>query len=154
MPFEAFLGWFCSLALADALCRVQFGKFHRIAQPGFNCICCLLGEPVLSAGLIDMAHECITALLCSSNLRNVKPYVPVWDIHHWVYALGETVAGTLSLRLQQLDVRCETKTRDNASLPPLLLLCTHSYTWALDDAQRTAPAAEFHMSPCKDFALP
>lgn len=26
---------------------------------------------------------------------------------------GEAVAGSLSLRVQQLDVRCETKTRDN-----------------------------------------
>jgi hypothetical protein len=28
---------------------------------------------------------------------------------------GETVAGSLSLRVQQLDVKCETKTRDNVS---------------------------------------
>ncbi|KAK9918229.1 hypothetical protein WJX75_002408 [Coccomyxa subellipsoidea] len=46
----------------------RFGKFHRIAQPGFNCVCC---------------------------------------------CLGESVAGSLSLRIQQLDVRCETKTKDN-----------------------------------------
>ncbi|EIE18919.1 flagellar associated protein [Coccomyxa subellipsoidea C-169] len=46
----------------------RFGKFHRIAEPGFNCICCLIGE---------------------------------------------SVAGSLSLRVQQLDVRCETKTKDN-----------------------------------------
>lgn len=26
---------------------------------------------------------------------------------------GESVAGSLSLRVQQLDVRCETKTKDN-----------------------------------------
>jgi len=46
----------------------QFGKFSRVAYPGFNCIHCYLGE---------------------------------------------SVAGTLSLRVQQLDVRCETKTKDN-----------------------------------------
>ncbi|BDA49038.1 Hypersensitive-induced response protein 1 [Coccomyxa sp. Obi] len=46
----------------------RFGKFHRIAQPGYNCVCC---------------------------------------------CLGESVAGSLSLRVQQLDVRCETKTKDN-----------------------------------------
>ncbi|KAK9814701.1 hypothetical protein WJX72_010130 [[Myrmecia] bisecta] len=46
----------------------QFGKFNRIAHPGFNCIYC---------------------------------------------CVGEAVAGSLSLRIQQLDVRCETKTRDN-----------------------------------------
>lgn len=46
----------------------QFGKFSRIAYPGFNCVCC---------------------------------------------CIGEAVAGGLSLRLQQLDVRCETKTKDN-----------------------------------------
>ncbi|CAL8463935.1 g3470 [Coccomyxa elongata] len=46
----------------------RFGKFHRIAQPGYNCVCC---------------------------------------------CVGESVAGSLSLRVQQLDVRCETKTKDN-----------------------------------------
>ncbi|GAB4820180.1 hypothetical protein N2152v2_007226 [Parachlorella kessleri] len=46
----------------------QFGKFSRIAFPGFNCVWC---------------------------------------------CLGESVAGGLSLRIQQLDVRCETKTLDN-----------------------------------------
>lgn len=44
----------------------QFGKFSRIAYPGFNCIHCYLGE---------------------------------------------AVAGELSLRVQQLDVRCESKTK-------------------------------------------
>ncbi|KAK9808140.1 hypothetical protein WJX73_001299 [Symbiochloris irregularis] len=46
----------------------KFGKYQRIAHPGFNCVCC---------------------------------------------CIGEAVAGTLSLRIQQLDVRCETKTKDN-----------------------------------------
>lgn len=46
----------------------RFGKFSRVAAPGFNCIQC------------------------------------------WC---GETVAGKLSLRVQQLDVICETKTKDN-----------------------------------------
>lgn len=46
----------------------QFGKFSRIAYPGFNCVWC---------------------------------------------CIGEAVAGGLSLRIQQLDVRCETKTKDN-----------------------------------------
>lgn len=46
----------------------QFGKFSRIAYPGFNCVHCYLGE---------------------------------------------SVVGQLSLRVQQLDVRCETKTKDN-----------------------------------------
>jgi regulator of protease activity HflC (stomatin/prohibitin superfamily) len=46
----------------------RFGKFDRLASPGFNCVQCYCGE---------------------------------------------TVAGKLSLRVQQLDVRCETKTKDN-----------------------------------------
>lgn len=46
----------------------RFGKFERIAHPGFNCLLC---------------------------------------------CIGEALAGTLSLRIQQLDVRCETKTMDN-----------------------------------------
>ncbi|KAL4448951.1 hypothetical protein ABPG77_007668 [Micractinium sp. CCAP 211/92] len=46
----------------------QFGKFSRIAYPGFNTVWC---------------------------------------------CIGERVAGGLSLRIQQLDVRCETKTKDN-----------------------------------------
>ncbi|KAI7845808.1 hypothetical protein COHA_000719 [Chlorella ohadii] len=46
----------------------QFGKFSRIAYPGFNFVWC---------------------------------------------CIGERVAGGLSLRIQQLDVRCETKTKDN-----------------------------------------
>jgi len=46
----------------------QFGKFSRVAYPGFNCIC----------------------MPC-----------------------GEMVAGRLNMRIQQLDVSVETKTRDN-----------------------------------------
>uniref|UniRef100_A0A061SAR5 Hypersensitive-induced response protein n=1 Tax=Tetraselmis sp. GSL018 TaxID=582737 RepID=A0A061SAR5_9CHLO len=46
----------------------QFGKFKRVAYPGFNCVQCYLGE---------------------------------------------SVSGSLSLRIQQLDVRCETKSKDN-----------------------------------------
>ncbi|KAK9814236.1 hypothetical protein WJX72_002691 [[Myrmecia] bisecta] len=46
----------------------QCGRFNRVAEPGFNCVNCLLGE---------------------------------------------SVAGGLSLRIQQLDVRCDTKTKDN-----------------------------------------
>lgn len=46
----------------------QFGKYKRMAQPGFNCVCC---------------------------------------------CLGEAVAGGMSLRIQQIDCRCETKTKDN-----------------------------------------
>ncbi|KAI8103557.1 hypothetical protein M9435_004892 [Picochlorum sp. BPE23] len=46
----------------------QFGKYRRMAQPGFNCVCC---------------------------------------------CLGEAVAGGMSLRIQQIDCRCETKTKDN-----------------------------------------
>ena len=35
----------------------------------------------------------------------------------WLHACtGESVAGSLSLRVQQLDVRCETKTKDNVGL--------------------------------------
>ena len=139
----------CTLALADAPCRVQFGKFHRIAQPGFNCICCLIGEPVLFGALFDMPHVCSLAELSPQRLENAKPYVPIWDIHHTLCVTGETVAGSLSLRLQQLDVRCETKTRDNASLPPLLLTCTHLYNLGLCDAQRVAPAEKLWILPCK-----
>lgn len=46
----------------------QFGKYSRMAQPGFNCVCC---------------------------------------------CIGEQVAGVMSLRIQQIDCRCETKTKDN-----------------------------------------
>lgn len=46
----------------------QFGKYRRMAQPGFNCVCC---------------------------------------------CIGEQVAGVMSLRIQQIDCRCETKTKDN-----------------------------------------
>lgn len=46
----------------------RFGKFERVALPGFNCVHCYVGE-------------------CA--------------------------AGKLSLRVQQLDVQCETKTKDN-----------------------------------------
>lgn len=46
----------------------RFGKYDRVAAPGFNCL---------------------------------------------IPCIGEYVAGTLSMRIQQLDVSCETKTRDN-----------------------------------------
>lgn len=46
----------------------RFGKFDRVAYPGFNCIVC---------------------------------------------CIGEGVAGKLSLRIQQLDITCDTKTKDN-----------------------------------------
>ncbi len=41
---------------------VQFGKFHRIAQPGFNCICCLLGK---SSHRYLILHGCHHTLCCS-----------------------------------------------------------------------------------------
>jgi hypothetical protein len=40
---------------------------------------------------------------------------------------GETVAGRLSLRVQQLEVRCETKTKDNVSLVCLLTCLAGSW---------------------------
>lgn len=46
----------------------RWGKFDRIAEPGFNCVCC---------------------------------------------CLGDRKAGELSLRVQQLLVECDTKTKDN-----------------------------------------
>ncbi|KAJ4887723.1 Hypersensitive-induced response protein 1 [Raphanus sativus] len=42
--------------------------------------------------------------------------------HFLPWVLGKQVAGHLSLRLQQLDVRCETKTKDNISVPWLIRL--------------------------------
>lgn len=57
----------CASADATSCCTVsQFGKFNRVAFPGFNCVWC---------------------------------------------CVGESIAGGLSLRIQQLDVRCETKTK-------------------------------------------
>eukprot|EP01025_Chloroclados_australasicus_P036159 TRINITY_DN36795_c0_g1_i2.p1 TRINITY_DN36795_c0_g1~~TRINITY_DN36795_c0_g1_i2.p1 ORF type:complete len:170 (-),score=12.27 TRINITY_DN36795_c0_g1_i2:26-535(-) len=44
------------------------GEFKTTAQPGYNCVCC---------------------------------------------CIGDAVAGSVSMRIQQLDVACETKTRDN-----------------------------------------
>lgn len=60
----------CCTCVDQSSVRVieQCGKYSRIAYPGFNCVCC---------------------------------------------CIGEQVAGGLSLRIQQLDVRCETKTKDN-----------------------------------------
>lgn len=46
----------------------QFGKYKRMAYPGFNCLWC---------------------------------------------CIGESIAGGMSLRIQQVDCRCETKTADN-----------------------------------------
>jgi len=46
----------------------RFGRFNRLAYPGFNCVHCYVGE---------------------------------------------AVSGKVSLRVQQLDVNCETKTKDN-----------------------------------------
>lgn len=71
--FTTFLEFqiFCIRTCADqATVQVieQFGKFARIAYPGFNCIMC---------------------------------------------CIGESVAGGMSLRIQQIDCRCETKTKDN-----------------------------------------
>ena len=37
--------------------------------------------------------------------------------HKLLCCAGEAVAGSLSLRIQQLDVRCETKTLDNVRAP-------------------------------------
>jgi hypothetical protein len=38
LPCRDACAWLTSVLL------VQFGKFHRIAQPGYNCVCCLLGR--------------------------------------------------------------------------------------------------------------
>lgn len=61
-------GCFACIEQADLGIIERFGKFNRIAHPGFNVVCC-----------------------CT----------------------GQRVAGVLSLRIQQLDVVCDTKTKDN-----------------------------------------
>lgn len=69
-PNDRAMGNLCCTCVDQSSIEVieQFGKFSRIAYPGFNTIWC---------------------------------------------CIGERVAGGLSLRIQQLDVRCETKTKDN-----------------------------------------
>lgn len=47
---------------------------------------------------------------------------------------GESVAGTLSLRVQQLDVRCETKTRDNVFVTVIVSVQYQVVKEALYDA--------------------
>jgi len=59
---------FTCIEQADLGVIEKFGKFDRVATPGFNVVCC---------------------------------------------CLGQRVAGKLSLRIQQLDVVCDTKTKDN-----------------------------------------
>ena len=91
---------------------MQFGKFHRIAQPGYNCVCCLLGEEFKSTAFHVLLH-CTLVLPSTCKDMMPSPRSKAHALSTFDVATGESVAGSLSLRVQQLDVRCETKTRDN-----------------------------------------
>ena len=73
---------------------------------------------------------------------------------------GESVAGSLSLRVQQLDVRCETKTKDNVCSPAatlryrasqnMVVTChTASIWWTAVPARTHSDNGQGHMRrPC------
>lgn len=65
----------------------KFGKYERIAEPGFQCV-------------------------------------------NWI--CGRRLAGYISLRVQQLDVRCETKTKDNVFVS---VVCSVQYRALVDHAE-------------------
>ena len=67
---------------------LQFGKYKRTAQPGFNWVCCCAG--------VFLCHWHWHWLLCNAACGGGQRFGP---------AAGEALAGTLSLRVQQLDVR-------------------------------------------------
>jgi len=56
---------------------------------------------------------------------------------------GEAVAGSLSLRIQQLDVRCETKTLDNVRSPGRACFCFIATQVAGQDSHHSAPGQVF-----------
>lgn len=62
----------------------RFGKFNRVAYPGFNCLCPCLGNPA-----------------------------PLSVVYLLLRRVGEFVAGRINMRIRQLDVQVETKTLDN-----------------------------------------
>jgi hypothetical protein len=77
----------------------QFGKFSRIAYPG-GCFCLPgRGGGGWPTGFSSLARQ-----------RRTFHGAPAGFNFVWC-CLGERVAGGLSLRIQQLDVRCETKTK-------------------------------------------
>ena len=93
------------------------GKFNKVAHPGCNLICCCIGEfratkspsssqqgySGLKSGPFTSVTLLTSVILIKSTLTDaLNCAVP-----------GDAVAGGLSLRVQQLDVRCETKTKDN-----------------------------------------
>ena len=101
---------------------VQCGRFSRFAEPGFNCIWCCVGA---GPGL----HQCSQTPNClplnegdSCAFLRQAPEA-CFPLHKALCLAGEAVAGSLSLRIQQLDVRCETKTLDNVrALSPVCVV--------------------------------
>jgi len=71
----------------------RFGQFNRIAYPGFNCVCCLLGT-------------------FENTIQHLDPPFKIVQKRCGVLS-GDFIAGTINMRIRQLDVSVETKTRDN-----------------------------------------
>jgi hypothetical protein len=95
----------------------QFGKFNRIAQPG---ACC------------QMPSLCLLCSFCCSCPNHPM----IWLHSEWrpirllagfncvCCCLGYAVRGKVSLRVQQLDVLCDTKTKDNVFVQLQVPHCT------------------------------
>lgn len=47
-----------------------------------------------------------------------------------MWPAGECVAGSLSMRIQQLDVRCETKTKDNVFVNVVVSVQYRKFAWS------------------------
>ncbi|BAB89922.1 putative hypersensitive-induced response protein [Oryza sativa Japonica Group] len=79
-------------------------------------------SPATAAGGSSYSAEAAQALCCACVGQSTVAVEEAWGRYdavlgpgcHFVpWCVGRRVAGYLSLRVQQLDVRCETKTRDN-----------------------------------------
>lgn len=163
----------------------RFGKFHRVAYPGFNCVCCLLGEQSSSGrSLVAVFVEALSPKEGAISTRAQSLYkaclallvflrsAPVCALRFSIRACiaGEMSAGRLNMRIQQLDVGCETKTRDNVFVKIIIsvqyqvrtlqanlessptranlhAVCPSSIACASDSAENRSGCA-LHQSPC------
>jgi len=70
-----------------------FGKFQRLAYPGM---------------VVQISFS-----TCGRDDKVASPFFKSSGCNCLIPCLGEGIAGVLSLRVHQLDVKCEIKTKDN-----------------------------------------
>jgi regulator of protease activity HflC (stomatin/prohibitin superfamily) len=100
---------FFTISTAEVGVVEKWGKFSRLVQPGLNCVICPMEQ-------VRLIH--IPCFSCLSHPRSCLEITFILSYHHHhPHSLYLTqLVGRMSFRVQQLDVRVETKTLDNVFL--------------------------------------